>query len=528
MGEGIREMTGYAADEFNLAVWDHMILDSQLTGELAGRDTEEAIQLVRQGNLKAWQCDFQIRARDGQIRWIADSAVELFGDSSVSYGSIGILQDITERKLVEANLRQREALLKALTFSAEQFLKASNWRETINLVLEKLGTEFNASHAYLFERHAGPQGVQLTSMTYEWTAPGLVSDLDQPTFQNIEPKAEGGFERFYRILNSGEPLVADRTFVDAFEKQYLRSIGVKALLEMRVIVNGQQWGTLGFDDITNERAWTAAEIDVLKVAASMLGAAIKRQMDEAVLQRELEQRKELIAELESKNEELERFTYTVSHDLKSPLVTISGFLGFLEQDALSGRVERVKQDSRRIHEAVLKMQRLLNELLELSRIGRMMNPPLDVSMNDLIQEALEIVRGRLDERDITVQIHAELSSVHGDKPRLVEVLQNLIDNAAKYMGDQPNPTIEIGQRGEENGKPIFYVCDNGIGIAPEHHERVFGLFNKLDVKTEGTGVGLALVRRIVEVHGGRIWVESELGRGSTFLFTLPPAGPAAL
>ena len=143
-------------------------------------------------------------------------------------------------------------------------------------------------------------------------------------------------------------------------------------------------------------------------------------------------------------------------------------------------------------------------------------------MNDLIQEALEIVRGRLDERDITVHIQPELPSVHGDKPRLLEVLQNLIDNAAKYMGDQPNPSIKIGQRGEENGKPIFCVCDNGIGIAPEHHERVFGLFNKLDVKTEGTGVGLALVRRIVEVHGGRIWVESALGQGTTFLFTLPP------
>jgi signal transduction histidine kinase len=423
-------------------------------------------------------------------------------------------------------LRQRESLFQALTFAAEQFLKASNWRETIDLVLEKLGTEFNVSHAYLFERHAGPQGVELTSMTYEWTAPGLVSDLGQPAFQNITPKAEAGFERFYTILESGEPLVADASFVNEFEKEYLNSIDVKALLEIRVIVNGAQWGTLGFDELMYERIWTRAEVDVLKVAASMLGVAIKRQMDESALQRELEQRKELIAELESKNEELERFTYTVSHDLKSPLVTISGFLGFLEQDALAGRIERVKQDSRRIHEAVLKMQRLLNELLELSRIGRMMNPPLDVSMNDLIHEAMEIVRGRLDERGITVKVEPDLPAAYGDKPRLLEVMQNLLDNAAKYMGNQPNPTIKIGQRGEdaERGMPVFYVCDNGIGIAPEHHERVFGLFNKLDVKTEGTGVGLALVRRIVEIHGGRIWVESELGRGSTFLFTLPPQG----
>jgi signal transduction histidine kinase len=104
------------------------------------------------------------------------------------------------------------------------------------------------------------------------------------------------------------------------------------------------------------------------------------------------------------------------------------------------------------------------------------------------------------------------------------VLQNLIDNAAKFMADQPNPRIEIKQAGEENGKPIFLVCDNGIGIAPEHHERVFGLFDKLDPNSNGTGIGLAIVKRIVELHEGRIWVQSEAGKGSTFFFTLP-TGP---
>ncbi len=150
-----------------------------------------------------------------------------------------------------------------------------------------------------------------------------------------------------------------------------------------------------------------------------------------------------------------------------------------------------------------------------------MNAPQITSFDGLVREALEIVQGRLNERHVTVQIQPNLPAIFGDRPRLVEVMQNLLDNAAKYMGNQPAPRVEVGQRGEQDGKPVFYVKDNGMGVAPEYHERIFGLFNKLDAKSEGTGVGLALVKRIIEVHEGRIWIESKLGQGSTFLFTLP-------
>lgn len=233
------------------------------------------------------------------------------------------------------------------------------------------------------------------------------------------------------------------------------------------------------------------------------------------------EREKLIEELEAKNAELERFTYTVSHDLKSPLITIKGFLGFVKEDSRSGNVLRLESDIQRISDAAEKMQNLLNDLLELSRIGRLTNKPQEIRFNELVAEALELVHGRISQRGITVHVDGNLPNIFGDRQRIHEVLQNLIDNAAKFMGDQPSPRIEIGQQGELSGKPVFFVRDNGIGILPEYKDRIFGLFDKLDMQTEGTGVGLALVKRIVEFHGGQVWVESELGKGSTFYFTLP-------
>jgi len=244
----------------------------------------------------------------------------------------------------------------------------------------------------------------------------------------------------------------------------------------------------------------------------------------------LGERETLIAELERKNAELERFTYTASHDLKSPLITIKGFLGFLREDAERGNLKRLETDIQRISDAADKMQRLLNDLLELSRIGRSVNKTEWIDLNGMIPEVLELLHGRIagGAMPIRVSVEENLPRVFGDGPRLLEVWQNLIDNAAKFMGDQLNPHIEVGQAEKaEDGMPIFFVRDNGMGIDPQFSDRIFGLFDKLDARTEGTGIGLALVKRIIEFHGGRIWVESELGKGSTFYFTLPQSETSA-
>ncbi len=229
------------------------------------------------------------------------------------------------------------------------------------------------------------------------------------------------------------------------------------------------------------------------------------------------------AEIEAKNEELERFTYTVSHDLKSPLVTIRGFAGLLRADAAAGKIGTVVRDLEQIDDAAVKMAELLDDLLRLSRIGRAIDLPQEIPLAEVARQAVARVAGRIAERGAEVEISPDLPVVSGDPSRLVEVLQNLVENAVKYMGAQPRPRVEIGVR-KEPGGAVVYVRDNGTGIAPDDQAKVFGLFARLDEQSEGTGIGLSLVKRIIGAHGGDIWVESEgRGRGSTFCFTLPEA-----
>jgi PAS domain S-box-containing protein len=227
-------------------------------------------------------------------------------------------------------------------------------------------------------------------------------------------------------------------------------------------------------------------------------------------------------ELEDRVTEMERFIYTVSHDLRTPLISMSGLLGFLKQDAENGDLEQMNADLRIANETVANMDQRLLETLELSRIGRVVNPPEDVPFEKIVEDALGQTSEKIGSKGCKISFAQNLPVVHVDRMRVAEVLVNLIDNSIRYMGLQVNPEIEIGQRIDGKDR-IFFVRDNGIGIDSSQYDKVFELFYKVNKKSEGTGAGLAIVKRIIEVHGGRVWIESELGKGCTVCFTLPLA-----
>ena len=228
-------------------------------------------------------------------------------------------------------------------------------------------------------------------------------------------------------------------------------------------------------------------------------------------------------ELKKKTIETEQFFYSVSHDLRSPLVTVKTFMGYLVKDIAEGNQEQLAQDIQYINGAADKMKLLLDELLELSRIGRIETPPVRITLREVLHEVLDVLAGTIKEHNAEILLPDVDQALFGDRPRLFQIWQNLIENGINFSceGTVPRITISVHQQGVET---VFSVKDNGIGIDAQYHGKIFGIFEKLNAKSPGAGMGLSMVQRIVEKNGGRIWVESEgRGTGACFFFTLPHA-----
>jgi len=460
VNDGFCEMSGYSRAE----ALGHSAEELGIWGNVAHRKIMVEI-LQQQGRVR----DFEtlLKRKSGEILncLLSVEIVEVGAQKCM----VVITRDITARKRIEEDLRLSEERYRLVSSVISDYTFFTNLGADGKLQLSWT--------AGAFERITGFTTEEFTERG-SWSSTVYPEDLEQ----------------------------------DARDMAILRS-NQKVVSEIRVV---RKDGEIRWVRSYAHPIWDSEKNQLIGIYGAVQDIHEQKQIEQ--------EREKLIKELEAKNAELEQFTYTVSHDLKAPIITIKGFLGFLAEDALAGNTRRLEGDIRRISEAADKMHGLLNDLLELSRIGRLMNDPEAIDVHDLVVESEKTLQGRLQNRDIKINVPAQPARVHGDRQRLLEVMQNLLDNAAKFMGDQRHPLIEIGQSDAlNNGFVTLFVRDNGVGIAPQFHERIFGLFNRLDPTIEGTGVGLALVKRIVEFHGGKIWVESEVGQGATFFFTLPKA-----
>ena len=418
----------------------------------------------------AFQMEERILRPDGDLRHLVTRGEVITDEVGNPVRMIGVCQDITARKQVEERLRRSEELHRkneARLAEAQRIAHLGNWEWDLATDHQHWSDELYR----IYGLEAKPEAV-----TYQ-----TFLDL-------VHPDDLAYVKRTTEAIVDGKPQ-------SPLEFRIIRPDGVIR------IVSGE--ATLFCDETgrPSRVAGTAQDITERKKAEA--------------------ERKKFIQELNAKNAELERFVYTASHDLKTPLVTIKGFAGLLEKDAAAGDTEEVKAHLDRIKAAADKMGRLLQELLELSRIGRLFNPLENVALTDLAHEAATGLAEQIEARGVIVEIADTMPVIFGDRHRLSEVFHNVIDNAIKFMGDQPKPRITIGARLDKDAA-LCRVHDNGMGIADAYHEKIFGLFEQLDQRADGTGIGLALVKRIVEVHGGRVWVESGgLGHGAALCFTLP-------
>ncbi|MBI5824330.1 MAG: PAS domain S-box protein [Chloroflexi bacterium] len=506
----ITAITGFTPHEWQS---DSQFWFDQMHPDDRGINMELETHELKDGSMP--RLEYRLKTKDGRYIWIYDEGL-FFIDSQNQALVQGFMLDITARKMAEEQLKERITDLDAIRGVSEALVVKTDLKNLIEHTGDQIRATFSVSSLFIALMDTASN---LIYFPYYY-------DENRPVEQDTPLKFGKGMTS--SVMKTKRPLLINENWIEVSAKHgaiYYDNNPAKSSLTVPLLIGDHAIGAISMQDMEIEHAFTENDVRLLSTIAANLAVAIENTRLQESLKRELTIQEKLVAQLELKNAELERFTYTASHDLKSPLITIRGFLGYLEQDARIGNFERLHSDVKRISEATEKMHILLNELLELSRVGRVINEPQTLPFQEIVQEALKRVEGQLQARQVQVKVGSELPEVFGDAERLIEVIQNLVDNACKFMGEQKTPAIEIGAQ-KQAGENIFYVKDNGVGIHQKFHEKVFGLFDKLDPNTSGTGIGLALVKRIVEVHGGRVWIESNgVGEGATFYFTLSENPP---
>jgi len=446
------------------------------------------------------EIEYRIFRKDGQIRNIKEVGIVFFDENGEPAESMGMLQDITEQKERIRDLENRDEMARQV--------------ETITDIGHFIWDVFGQKYRYISPGYARILGEDQGSLRSN------VSSLDDYLAEIHEDDRQRVFETYRDKFRDVDGMVIEyrvRHSGGSYRWVREKSISVKDTTNDIDQVIGV------IQDVSEQKKSEKS----LRESKNMLESEVKartQKLSETVdkLNREMGERNIISSELETKNAELERFTYTVSHDLKSPLVTIRGFLGLLEKDINANDGKRIAEDIEKLKSATDTMGMLLNDLLELSRVGKIMGEPVDCSLSVLVNRALELLQTDIDQHEVQISIE-DLPGVHGDEIRLIEVFLNLIENSIKFMGDQESPQVRISAK-SVHGMIYCSVRDNGIGIAEQYQEQIFELFERLDTGVSGTGVGLALVKRIVEIHDGEIWVESDgPGTGCTVSFTLPPS-----
>jgi len=440
--------------------------------------------------------EFRIRTKSGAYRWMSASWTLVHDANGNLTGVQCILRDVHERRLAEQEITNQLQRLRVLYELAHQLAATLDQKEILEAVSNsvKRVLPHQAFAIYLYDEQTPDvlrqmikiNGKEEVDYIFE---PHLVKlndtkmELERTVIQNRHIEDQPG------NWNIPHKIVAPMIMKD-------KVLGLMVL---------QADGTDSYSETHK---------DLLQTIAHQAGMAIEK----ALLHQEIVEKSH---EIERQNRELDDFTYVVSHDLKEPLISVEGYSKILLQDYQDVVAEDGLELLSSITQSCNRMKNLINELLTLSRVGRLTESMTAVSTNSVLREIIEDLEYTIKKRDVSVQLPEELPEVRGNRVHLVVLFRNLISNGIKF-NTSDKPLIKIDWQ-EEDSMYRFSITDNGVGIEKEFFDKIFVIFQRIrsNIPYEGTGAGLTIVKKIVETHGGRIWLDSTVGKGTTFYFTLP-------
>ena len=494
------EMLGYSEEEL-LATTFHAVTHPDDIG--IGRSQLQ--QLIR-GNKRSVQFEKRYRHKQGYTVWVLLSASLVQDLQGQPLYAVTQIENITERKRAQEELQQqhlRAQLFAEVTLKIRQSLQLEDIFQTAVTEIQRI---LKADRVLLFQLWSDGSG----QVVQEAVVPEYPATLTQ-TFQD-SCFQESYLDQYRQGRMSAIANIEDAEIQPCYV-EFLQRLKVKANLVVPIVVRESLWGLLIAHQCAHPRHWTSFETELLQQLANQIGIALAQAQ---LLEQETHQRQEL----SRSNSDLQQFAYIASHDLQEPLRMISSYLQLLE------RRYKDRLDTDAIEfiayavDGAIRMKTLINDLLVYSRLGTQTKPFKLTDCNQVVQQAIANLRMAIQENQVQM-ILGDLPTIPADATQLNQLFQNLISNAIKFRGTTA-PKIEIAADHQAEGWR-FWVRDNGIGIDAEYAERIFIIFQRLHSRSSypGTGIGLAICKKIVERHGGQIWVESTVGQGSTFYFTVP-------
>ncbi len=478
------------------------------------------------------------------LSWCATTKVPLRDSSGLIVGLVGLSHDITEQKRAQEALRTQDRLLRGVADAVNHLLRADD-NETIQQALGMLGEAANVDRAYIFESHDNSlTGEHLISQRVEWVSDQTTPQIDNPALQHASYAL---MPRWYEVLSSGSSLCGRVCDFPANERLLLGPQDICSLLVAPIMVTGQFWGFIGFDDCHSERQWSEYEESVLFTVAGSLGSVMARKQAREELERKNQALDAALVAAESATRAKSEFLANMSHEIRTPMNAVIGMTGLLLDTTLSGEQRDFVQTIRTSGDALLT---IINDILDFSKIesGHMEMEQQPFDSRVCVEEALDLFAAKATEKSLELVSYVDAnvpSHIVGDMTRLRQILVNLIGNALKFtqhgevvlsVAAQPVPARPPTEEGALPTASTAYqlhfsVRDTGIGIPVERMDRLFYAFSQVDASITrrygGTGLGLIISKRLAELMGGAMWVESEVNRGSIFHFTIYAAAAAA-